>query len=96
MCNAIRRVNHAISISHEAWERIASVFGLARREAEVLKCIVSDQHENDIAVSLGLSRHTVRTYLKRLRLKLGVHSRVAMVKRVLVEHSTLGGESNPP
>ena len=71
----------------DAWRRIAYSLGLARRELEVLQCLVGDQHEPDIAVTLGLSPHTVHTYLKRLRAKLGANSRVDLVKRVYAEYS---------
>ena len=96
MSNPTRSPNRRFSLPPEAWQAIANAFGLARREAEVLECVVGDQHENDIALALGLSRHTIRTYLKRLRAKVGASSRVEMVKRVLGEHSTWVGESNPP
>ena len=69
------------SISAEAWRAMAHSIGLSEREVEVLKGVVADLHDGDIAATLGLSRHTVRTYMKRIRAKLGVSSRVRLVER---------------
>jgi len=88
-------LNNGFSMSQEAWRGVACALGLARREVEVLECVVADQHEKDIATTLGVSRHTVRTYLKRLRAKAGASSRVQLVKRVFAEYSAWVARSTP-
>ena len=86
MTGSIRESNNGLAFSPQAWEGIAYTLGLARRELEVLQCLVGDQHEADIAATLGLSRHTVRTYLERLRAKTGAHTRVQLVKRAFAAY----------
>jgi DNA-binding CsgD family transcriptional regulator len=88
-------VASGLHISPEAWRSIAYSLGLSPREVEVLQCILDDQHDNDIAATLGLSRHTIRTYLKRLRAKLGCGSRVRLVERVFTEYSALLPKCSP-
>ena len=89
-------MDRGFSIPQRDWEGIARSLGLAPREAEVLKCVLEDQRERDIALTLGLSFHTVRTYLKRLRVKLGVSSRVQLVKRVFAGWPAWVATSHPP
>jgi DNA-binding CsgD family transcriptional regulator len=91
----IRELDFGFSLRPEAWRGIAYATGLSQREVEVLQCVVADQHEQDIAATLGLSRHTVRTYLKRIRAKLGASSRVRLTERVFAEYSAWL-QSKPP
>jgi DNA-binding CsgD family transcriptional regulator len=90
-----RELDYGFSISPEAWRGIAYAIGLSQREVEVLQCVVADQHEQDIAATLGLSRHTIRTYMKRIRAKLGTGSRVRLVEKVFAEHSAWLASSTP-
>lgn len=87
MHGATREVDRDLTIPPEAWQDIGYALGLSRREFEVLQRLVGDRRETEIARSLGLSQHTVRTYLKRLRAKLGASSRVRLVGRVYAEYA---------
>jgi DNA-binding CsgD family transcriptional regulator len=91
-----RELDHGFSISQEAWRSIAYAVGLSQRELEVLQCVVADQHEQEIGVTLKLSRHTIRTYLKRIRAKLGTGSRVRLVEIVFAEYSAWVARSVTP
>jgi DNA-binding CsgD family transcriptional regulator len=82
-----RDVDRDLSIPPEGQKGIGCALGLSRREVEVLQCVVGDNHEREIATTLGLSRHTIRTYLKRLRAKLGVGGRVQSVKKVFAKYA---------
>lgn len=55
----------------EVWGGEAERPRLAAREAECLTWIAHGKEVPDIAIILGLSEHTVRSYLKSARLKLG-------------------------
>lgn len=79
-----------VSIPDEAWAAIAVATGLSRREIEVLQCVVEDQQDKEIADTLGISKYTVRTHMKRIRAKLGAGSRVKLVGRVFAEYSAWG------
>jgi DNA-binding NarL/FixJ family response regulator len=49
---------------------------LSPREVDVLRYLLAGRHDDEIAVELGLSLPTVRTHVRNLLRKLGVHSRV--------------------
>ena len=68
---------------------------LARRETEVLIAYALDDPAGVIAHRLGISRHTVETYLKRIRRKyesLGrpARTRVALLRRAMEDGLLLG------
>lgn len=91
-----RKNQKVIRLSDQAWREIAWRLGLGKRELEVLQGVVADQHDGEIAAALGLSRHTIRTYARRLRAKLGGNSRVQLVERVFTEYLGLVGELGRP
>jgi DNA-binding NarL/FixJ family response regulator len=53
--------------------------GLTSREIEVLELISAGRNNGQVAASLDISVHTVRTHLQNIRTKLGVASRFAAV-----------------
>jgi len=53
--------------------------GFSRREVEILHLIAGDFSDKEIAVTLGMSPHTLRTHLSRLYRRHRVHSRAAAV-----------------
>lgn len=62
-----------------------SEYGLSDREKETLELIVSGFMRKDIAYKLGLSLHTVDTYLRRIYRKLEVNTRSNAVAKALKE-----------
>lgn len=68
------------------WSLLARRLKLAPRELQVLQGVFDDHKELAIAYDLGISPHTVHTYLERIYRKLSVASRVALVVRVMAEH----------
>jgi len=72
--------------SDRQWLSLARSLGLSSRELEIIQCVFDDQIEQAMALELGISVHTIHTYLERLYRKLGVGSRCAAVIRVFAEH----------
>ena len=66
---------------------------LTKREKEVVSLLVSGASTRQIAEQTGLTVATVHTYLKRIYSKLGVHSRVELVARMV---GTTGSVPPPP
>ena len=66
---------------------------LTKREKEVVSLLVSGASTRQIAEQTGLTVATVHTYLKRIYSKLGVHSRVELVARMV---GTVGSVPPPP
>ena len=61
----------------------AAALALTEREREVLGWLVADEAEEAIAERLFVSPHTVRSHVKNLYAKLGVHSRAQAVRLAL-------------
>lgn len=74
------------------YAKVKEKFRLSNREADVLRELMTGDTDKAIARELGLSVETVRAYLKTVRVKLGVHTRAAIVHRV---HEIFEGELNP-
>jgi DNA-binding CsgD family transcriptional regulator len=68
------------------WERIRLSLRLSLREIQITQCIFDDQKTECIAIELGISSHTVNTYLQRLYIKVDVHSRPQLILRVMQVH----------
>jgi DNA-binding CsgD family transcriptional regulator len=57
-------------------------WALTSGEVRVVQHLATGLRPSEIASSLGLSVHTIRTHLKRAMTKAGVHSQAALVARV--------------
>ena len=70
-------------IMHRAqFAQVKEKFRLSNREVDVLRILMTGDTDKSIAQELGLSVETVRAYLKTVRVKIGVHTRAAIVHRV--------------
>jgi len=76
LVSALRRMvhNHTV-VSHKEtlWER------LTPREREILGCLAAGKSGDEIAAELNITPLTVRTHIRNLLSKLGVHSRLEAV-----------------
>lgn len=70
------------SFSIEQWAAITKLLGLSARERDIAAMIIDDATEGKIASGLGISRHTVHTYVNRLFQKTGVSSRRQLVVKL--------------
>jgi len=59
-------------------------WALTASEARVVRLLAAARTTGEIARSLGLSIHTVRTHVKRAMSKADVHTQAALVARVYV------------
>jgi DNA-binding NarL/FixJ family response regulator len=66
-------------ISLPAMEAATRTAKLTPREAEVLALVGKGMRDKEIAEKLGISHQTARTYVKDVRRKLGVRSRISAV-----------------
>jgi DNA-binding CsgD family transcriptional regulator len=73
----------------EAWNQVSALLRLSRRELEVVWGIFDDLKEEAIAHQMGISPHTVNTYVQRIYSKLNVSSRQQLVLRLMVEYLTI-------
>ncbi len=73
------------------WLTLAGKLGLSPREQEIVRAIFDDLTEARIGGRLGISSHTVHTYVERLYRKLDVRSRGELMVRVFHTHRGLAG-----
>lgn len=66
-------------------------FVLTPREEEVLRRIAAGQHTRQMAAEMGIATSTLRTYVKNVFTKLGVHSRLEAA--AIASQADLGGET---
>jgi DNA-binding NarL/FixJ family response regulator len=89
LIDAIRRVlagERVLSItaagsSGASLSRKLREHGLTRREYDILRHVAMGETNPEIAVALGLTRNTVKTYLQRTLEKLGARNRVEALSR---------------
>ena len=71
------------------WPHLGAALRLSPRELQVVLGVFEDHKEESIASDLGISPHTVNTYIQRLYGKLRVCSRPQLIVRVVAEYLTL-------
>ncbi len=62
---------------------------LSRREREIARLLVAGYSGVNVAAIAGLSENTVRTYVRRLYLKLGVSNRADLVRKLMAPEPKL-------
>jgi DNA-binding CsgD family transcriptional regulator len=80
-------------LSEAQWQAGSRELRLTGRELQIVRYVFESRKERAIAAQLGTSLHTVRNQIYRLYRKLGVHSRVALVTRVVAQCSAQPGEA---
>jgi DNA-binding NarL/FixJ family response regulator len=71
------------------WRTLAAALGLSPRECGIVRAVFDGASEKDAARDLGLSPHTVHTYVWRIYRKLQVQSREELLVRVFAEFRSL-------
>ena len=71
------------------WRSLSACLGLSPRECGIVRAVFDGDSEKRTAERLGLSPHTVHTYLWRIYRKLQVQSREELLVRVFAEFRAL-------
>jgi len=74
---------------------VVETLQLAPQQARIVELILRGLRDKQIAAELGLGVPTVRTYLKRVFVRVGVQDRVELVLRVFAVAWDLGGGRSP-
>lgn len=72
-----------LPLDDSKWNAVSESLSLSPREVQIIQGIFADDKESTIAHQLGISPHTVHTYVERVYRKLAVNSRVQVVLRVV-------------
>jgi DNA-binding CsgD family transcriptional regulator len=73
-------------LSGDVWTRLRDSLRLSDRELQIVQGIFEDQKQESIAYSLGISPHSVNTYIQRIYSKLRIGSRPQLILRVMSEY----------
>ena len=73
----------SILFTPREWTALGDSLGLSPRELEIVQGVFDDRTEGSIAGELGISHHTVHTYLARIYRKVSASSRTQLVVRVM-------------
>ena len=65
------------------WQRVIATFDLCPQQARIVGLVLQGKHDKEIVAAMGLSRDTVRTYLRRVFDRMGVDNRGGVTARVL-------------
>ena len=71
-----------LPLDHETWLEIAEALSLSPQQTRIVELILRGKQDKEIADALGVSFHTVRTYLKRIFDRTEVADRIGLVLRV--------------
>lgn len=71
--------------SNEEWTSLSHSLKFSSRELQIVQGIFSNQTERQTALRLGISHHTIHTYLGRLYRKLNVGDRCELLISVFME-----------
>ena len=63
-------------------ESVKDKWVLTKREAEIASLLTRGRTNKQIAGELGISENTIKTFVKRLFIKLGVHSRSELISEI--------------
>ena len=76
---AAQRLDPALPTARQ----LVAGWGLTRREAQIALALASGRTDASIALTLGISPHTIRHHAEHIFSKLGIHSRKAIALRLL-------------
>ena len=74
-----------LPIADGVWSRIARDFGLSRREAEVVRCVLNNLDVRHVAARFAISERTVRAHLEHVYRKLEVRNRSDLILFVFAD-----------
>jgi DNA-binding CsgD family transcriptional regulator len=70
----------------DVWSRLRQSLALSDRELQIVQGIFEDHKQETIAFNLGISPHSVNTYIQRIYGKLRIGSRPQLIVRVVSEY----------
>ena len=69
-------------LTNAEWARVIRSLQLSPQQARIVALILRGYKDKQIAKELSLNRYTIRTYLKRIFIRLGIDDRIMLVLHV--------------
>jgi DNA-binding NarL/FixJ family response regulator len=90
MSRQTKAIDEKTTVSSRAisceWKGLVRALDMSGRQAKIVELILQGKKDKQIALELGLSKHTVRTYLNRIFARLEVTDRLGLLLRVFADH----------
>lgn len=86
-------LTHAI-IAPDLWAALETRFALSGRELEILQAVFDGERNARIAFRTNLSRHTIRSYIRRIYQKTGTTDRPELILAIMA--AVLRLQASPP
>ena len=87
--SAARRTPRGLGLSPLQWLRLTQVLRLSGRECDITRLILETLSEEEIAIALSISPHTVHSYCERLYRKTSVKSRMELIIKLFATYIDL-------
>lgn len=88
-------LTHAI-IAPDLWAALETRFALSGRELEILQAVFDGERNARIAFRTNLSRHTIRSYIRRIYQKTGTTDRPELILAIMAAVLRLQQPPPPP
>jgi DNA-binding CsgD family transcriptional regulator len=75
----------SLPIPSALWKRLATRHSLSPQQTRIVELILLNKCDKQIAQAMGLKVPTVRTYLQRVFLRMGVNDRLSLVLKLFAE-----------
>lgn len=82
-----------LPLPRDKWNAIAKDLHLSRQQKRIVEFILVNYRDKQISQAMGLRLPTVRTYLSRIFLRVGVGDRHELVLRLLRLATGVGAET---
>lgn len=68
------------------FDEVIKSLKLSPQQVKIVELLLEGKRDKEIVLELGLSKHTVRTYLQRIFTRLGVTDRMGLVLKIATLH----------
>lgn len=87
---AARSDSHPLPFTADDWNAVIVALDIPAQEAKVVELVLRGLRDKQVAAALGVKTTTVRTYLQRTYIRLGVNDRMEVIVRVFATALKLG------
>lgn len=87
--------HQAFDPTDQASDAVASAYGLTSRETEIMRLLARGRTSPFIQEELVLSRNTVKTHVRHIYTKLGIHSHQELISKVEQRKTLIEDQANP-
>jgi DNA-binding CsgD family transcriptional regulator len=83
-------------LSDDSWLKVAASLGLCERHAKIVKLVLLDASDQEIASAMGIAVSTLKTLLRRIRDRTKAPTRMRLAMRVLEKTVELLSDGHHP